>query len=49
MAESGYPRQPALKAYAAVLKRGATPADILAWVKACVGVDKEDTVYAPSS
>ncbi|MET4294752.1 hypothetical protein ABIB06_006585 [Bradyrhizobium sp. LB8.2] len=41
------PRQPALKAYAAALKRGSLPADILAGVKARVGVDKEDTVYAP--
>ena len=41
------PRQPALKAYAAALKRGSSPADILAGVKARVGVDKEGTLYAP--
>jgi hypothetical protein len=32
------PRQPALKAYAAALKRGSSPAEILAGVKARVGV-----------
>ncbi|MDP3078659.1 helix-turn-helix domain-containing protein [Bradyrhizobium sp.] len=41
------PRQPALKAYTAALKRGSSPADILAGVKARVGVEKEDTPYAP--
>jgi hypothetical protein len=41
------PRQPALKAYAAALKRGSSPAEILAGVKARVGVEKEDTPYAP--
>ncbi|MHC2315186.1 hypothetical protein ACVIHC_002232 [Bradyrhizobium diazoefficiens] len=41
------PRQPALKAYAAALKRGSSQAEILAGVKARVGVEKEDTPYAP--
>jgi hypothetical protein len=41
------PRQPALKAYAGALKRGSPLAEILAGVKARVGVEKEDTPYAP--
>lgn len=45
--EATNPRQPALKAYLAALKRGAKHEDILAGVKARIGVDKPDTVYAP--
>jgi hypothetical protein len=41
------PRQLASKAYAAALKRGSSPGDILAGVKARVGVEKEGTPYAP--
>lgn len=41
------PRKPAARAYAAALKRGAKHEDILAAVKARVGVDKPDTIYAP--
>jgi len=43
------PRQPALKAYAAALKRGSSPSDILAAVKARVGVEvaKECTPLVP--
>jgi hypothetical protein len=35
------------KAYAAALKRGSLPAEILAGLKARIGVEKEDTPYAP--
>ncbi|WP_398472854.1 hypothetical protein [Tardiphaga sp.] len=41
------PRQPAARAYAAAIKSGARHEDILAAVKARIGVDKPDTVYAP--
>jgi hypothetical protein len=41
------PRQPAARAYAAAIKNGAKHEVILAAVKARIGVDKPDTVYAP--
>jgi hypothetical protein len=40
-------RQRALKAYIATIKRGNKHEDLLAAVKACVGIDKPGTVYAP--
>lgn len=45
--KASQPRQPAQRAFSAALKKGAKPADILAGVKARVGVDKPDTEYAP--
>jgi hypothetical protein len=41
------PKQPALKAYTAAIRRGAKHADILEGVRKRRGVDKPDTEYAP--